>query len=240
MSKPKDLGEEGATDLSQTERQFIVEVAHANLNHTLDNDTLKHFADAWWNLCSWESQRASGLDSKAQGMLGLSSIAGAVVTVSAPMAGSFAWPIGLRVAAIAGFVVTALFAILALRVRDHGGFFDQGVFEALAYPDNVVPWFPAYVDDDRFRRYLREMAIQRWLVYRRHKDASRDKVLWVERAQIAAFVSGLLLALSVVLQAIGPPKAASVTVGRSDSGASAPALAPVGAAPIAAPGAAKP
>ena len=201
MSNSSQLpGEPIGAEYTPDEKRFLVEVAHANLDRIADNDTLKHFADVWWNLCNWEAARAGVLDGKAQGLLTLASVVGAVVTVSAALGGDQIGGGYWRAASIFMFIIAALLAVWALRVADHGGFFDRGVFEALTYTGDAADWFPAFADKDPFRLYLREIAMQRWSVYRGFKDASTEKSRRVARAQYAALFGALLLAVSVLVQ----------------------------------------
>lgn len=206
---PHEPGEPLGPDYSAEERQFLVEVAHANLNKTSSPDTLKHFSDVWWNLCGWEATRAGVLDGKAQGLLTLASIVGAVVTVSAAFGGDQVAGGYWRAAAIFAFILAAAAAVWALRVADHGGFNDKGVFEALAYDGAAVDWFPAFDDKDTFRLYLREISMQRWAVYRRFKNASRQKAKRVAVAQYTALAGAILLAASVVIQIVASAPANS-------------------------------
>lgn len=193
-------GEPDGPPFSAAEKRFLVEVAHKHLDGVADNDTLKHFADLWWNLCGWESARAAVLDGKAQGLLTLASIVGAVVTVSAALGGDQVAGAFWRALAIFLFVLAAFAAVWALRVRDHGGFLDRGVFEALSYNGDAADWFPAFADKDRFRLYLREVAMQRWSVYRSFKQASAEKGRRVSFAQNLALAGALVLAISVIVQ----------------------------------------
>ncbi len=218
-------GEGFGPDYSVEERRFLVEVAHSSLNKITTTDTLKHFCDVWWNLCSWESTRAGILDGKAQGLLTLASIVGAVVTVSAVFGGDQVAGAYWRAAAIFFFIVAAGAAVWALRVVDHGGFNDRGVFEALTYDGAAVEWFPEFEDKDAFRLYLREVSMQRWAVYRRFKDASREKARRVTIAQNIALFAAVLLAASVVIQIIAsstPKSPDSGTASRTAPKASAP------------------
>jgi len=229
-----DVPSEGfGPDYSEPEKRFLIEVAHASLNKITATDTLKHFCDVWWNLCSWESTRAGILDGKAQGLLTLASIVGAVVTVSAAFGGDQVAGGYWRAAAIFLFIVAAGAAVWALRVVDHGGFNDRGVFEALTYDGAAADWFPEFDDKDAFRLYLREVSMQRWAVYRRFKDASREKARRVSIAQYIALAGAVVLAASVVIQIN-----ASSTAHSSITDKKAPTTADPASAPL--PGATKP
>lgn len=222
-------GEMYGPDFSEEERRFLIEIAHSNLDKVSATDTLKHFSDVWWNLCSWESTRAGVLDGKAQGLLTLASIVGAVVTVSAAFGGDQVAGAYWRAAAIFLFILAAGIAVWALRIVDHSGFNDRGVFDALTYDGAAADWFPEFQDKDPFRLYLREIIMQRWSIYRRFKNASREKARRISIAQNTALAGAVLLAASVVIQiqasstthASGTGKAASTT-----EKASAPAAAP--------------
>ena len=191
-------GEPVGVEYTAEEKRFLVEVAHANLESVESDDKLKHFADVWWNLCNWEGTRAGVLDGKAQGLLALASIASAVVTVTASLGSETSSIDYLRAAGLFMFVLAAALAVFALRVSDHGGFLDRGVFEALGYTGEADDWFPAFSDKDPFRLYLREISMQRWAVYRAFKDASNKKAAWIKWAQYAALAGTVLLGVSVL------------------------------------------
>jgi len=168
MSEPSSkLGEEPVRGLDGDELEFIKAVAYPRLDLVQSDDTLKHFADVWWNLCQWEKQRADILDGKAQSLIGLASVASAVVSaagLAVPSSGSCA--LFLRIGAVVAFLTTAALAIWAVRITEYGGFFDSDVFAALTISTEPAAAVPAYTDTNPFRSYLRETAIQRWLVYR--------------------------------------------------------------------------
>jgi hypothetical protein len=191
-----------AADYSTTERTFLVEIAHANLNSTENTDVLKHHSDLWWNLCGWESARAAALDGKAQALLSLASVVGAVVSLSTALGGDQVLGGFFRALSIVSFIAAAALAVWALRVREHAGFHDGGTFSALSYDGRAVDWFPEFKDKDTFRVYLREICLQRWAVYRRIKATSDEKATRVVRAQYAALFGAVLLAISVVIQVV--------------------------------------
>lgn len=177
------------------DEKFLKEVAYPRLDGTTDPDVLKNFADAWWNLCQWEKQRADVLDGKAQSLVGLASIASAVVAATGPVVGVTPCITWLRVLAVLAFLVTAVMAVMALRIAKYPGFLDADVFAALAINDtkNIVP---KYTDLDKTKSYYRELAMQRWVIYRGFKRASESKASSVFRAQIGAIASvGLLVVL---------------------------------------------
>src|ERR1700761_2408151 len=86
--KKVQLGEEVVGGLSDAQIRFLTDKAHPRLDAAISVDQLKHFADVWWNLCQWEKQRADVLDGKAQSLVGLASIASALVGLSGVTAGS--------------------------------------------------------------------------------------------------------------------------------------------------------
>ncbi|MGV7240930.1 hypothetical protein [Caballeronia sp. M23-90] len=141
--KNKRLGEKPSA-LTEKQIEFIQKVAHPRLDAVpgADTEILKHFSDVWWNLCLWEKQRADVLDGKAQSLVGLASIASALVGLSTLTTG--AEPGEIRAWAACMFLVTVLLAIWALLVSNHGGFLDYEVFDALtagAKPVGVTPPF---------------------------------------------------------------------------------------------------
>ena len=192
-------GEPIENPLSPRQVKFLSKIAHPCLNAVTDNDTLKHFADVWWNLCLWEKQRADVLDGKAQTLIGLATIASAVVTVAVPVVGSDGPGAGLRVAAVVAFLLTASLAVWSLRIAEYGGFLDTDVFGALTIATVPAGPIPAFDDKDPFRSYLREITMQRWLIYNSFKSASSVKADRVEKAQWLAIVAIALLVISVLI-----------------------------------------
>jgi hypothetical protein len=185
--QPRPPGEPIEVELTPEQIRFLKIVAQPKLNAVPDEDTLKHFADVWWNLCQWEKQRADVLDTKAQSLVGLASIAGALIGLGAG-ALTPGWPSFFRVVAAITFLATVLFAIGALRVRQVAGFLDSDVFLAL----NATPVLKdtlGFKDDDPFRNYLRETVMQRWFIYDSLKTASAAKATRVKRAQYLAGAS---------------------------------------------------
>lgn len=212
-------------DYSAIEQAFLVKVAHARLDATENSDVLKHHSDLWWNLCGWEATRAGVLDGKAQALLSLASVVGAVVALSTALGGDQVVGGLLRASSIIAFIVAAGLAVWALRVREHAGFHDGGTFDALCYDGKAVDWFPEFKDKDAYRLYLRELCMQRWAVYRRIKGTSDEKGRRVVHAQYAALAGAALLALSVVVQVLSSQAAHSGKSGTegASSAASAPA-----------------
>jgi hypothetical protein len=189
-------------DYSAIEQAFLIKIAHASLDATESSDVLKHHSDLWWNLCGWEATRAGVLDGKAQSLLSLASVVGAVVSLSTTLGGDQVVGGLLRATSIVSFILAAAIAVWALRVREHAGFHDGGTFGALCYDGKAVDWFPEFKDKDGYRLYLRELCLQRWAVYRRIKGSSDEKARRVIHAQYAALAGAVLLALSVVVQVI--------------------------------------
>lgn len=180
----KPPGESLDVELTLEQIRFLKIVAQPKLNAVPDEDTLKHFADVWWNLCQWEKQRADVLDGKAQSLVGLASIASALIGLGAGQL-TPGLPSFFRVLAAVTFLLTVLFSVSALRVRQVAGFLDSDVFLAL----NATPVLKdtlGFKDDDPFRNYLRETSMQRWFVYDSFKTASSTKAARVRRAQYLA------------------------------------------------------
>lgn len=190
-------GEVLVQPITEEQRKFLDDCVYPSLNKTNSNEPLEHIAEVWWNLCQWERQRADTLDSKAQGLLGLSSIAGAVVGVVAPRLELGGLSAVLYGSAILAFLATAFLAIYAYRISDHGGFLDSDVFGALSlFEKKEDP--AASTDPDPFRVYLRDTAVQRWLVYRSFKSASNRKAKQIDNAQVAALAALISLVLAVL------------------------------------------
>lgn len=176
--------------------QFLKEVAHPRLDAPASEDVLKHFAETWWNLCLWEKQRADVLDGKATSLVGLASVASAVVAATGDSLGSSGWITWFKLGATAAFLVTAVLAVLALRVAKYPGFIDDDVFAALVI--NQAPSvIPPFKETDPVKNYYRELAMQRWVVYRGFKRVSETRADMVAWAQIAAIAAVTLLVLLV-------------------------------------------
>ncbi|HEM7884022.1 hypothetical protein [Burkholderia cenocepacia] len=199
-SKNKPLGETPGGAPSQDQIDFLNGVAFPRLDavKSSDIDMLRHFNDAWWNLCLWEKQRADVLDGKAQSLVGLASIASALVGLSTVLPGTTQNLI--RTLAACMFLVTVILAIWALFVSEYGGFYDREVFEALAANTIPVGIAPAFTDQSsEFASYLKEMAMQRWLIYSQYKKASRKKAFRVTVAQLSAGVAVALVFAFIAL-----------------------------------------
>lgn len=217
-------GEKLKVKLKPQQKLFIEQRA-AQLDGIDGDDVLKHFADNWWNLCQWEKQRLDVIDTKAQMLLGLSSIAMAILGT-----GFAEQSHGVRVIAAVGFLLTMVFALVALFVRQVGGFLDLDVFEALSASKVSVGTTPEFKDNNATRCYYRETAIQRWLVYDLYKKASAKKSGWVMAAQLVATLSVVAVAVAVCFpssesQAQNSTTSASAAVaGSSASASGAPAI----------------
>jgi len=175
--------------LSRADDRLIQQVAFPKLDATTDSEVLRHFADVWWNLCLWEKQRADVLDGKASALLGLSSIASAVVAATAVGAPA-------RLLAVILFLGAAACAVWALLARDHGGFLDQDVFGALTAATAPLGT-PPFKDADVLRSYLREIVMQRAVVYANFKLASKRRSSAVLVAQLLSLAAVVCLAVVV-------------------------------------------
>jgi hypothetical protein len=189
MAKTVPKGELLTGQISREEQAFIDDVAFKKLDAVKDDETLKHFADVWWNLCLWEKQRADVIDSKAGSLLGLASVASAVVAATG-LSGSG------RPIAVTLFLIAAAFALWALLARDHGGFLDLEVFEALTAATEPVGT-PTSSDPDPKRSYLREITLQRWLIYTGFKKVSKTRSGYVKVGQF--FAVAAIASLCVLL-----------------------------------------
>ncbi|MEX3981818.1 hypothetical protein AB4Y45_22875 [Paraburkholderia sp. EG287A] len=185
-------GESMQVELDEKQKQFINDEAR-RLDTIKDNDLLKHFTETWWNLCQWEKQRLDILDTKAQMLLGLSGLATAILGTGFAEQSHL-----LRAIAAVGFLLTMAGALIALRVRNVGGFIDREVFGALSAATIRVGETPSFTDKDPIRCYYREIALQRWLVYDLYKKACATKSSWVKRAQFIAAAAIILAAMGVV------------------------------------------
>jgi hypothetical protein len=98
--------------LTEDEKAFIQQTAFPQLDAVTEDRTLEKCADALWNLCLWEGQRTTTIDTKAAALTGLSSLAAAVVSASsatgAPQSTAL---IVARCVSITLFVVTVLLSL---------------------------------------------------------------------------------------------------------------------------------
>lgn len=181
--------------LTALERQFIENTAFPLLDRTADERALEKLAESLWNLCLWERQRTTALDTKAAALTNLSSLAAAVVAATSVAglsdAGQAPAPIA-RFVSVGLFVITVLLSLNTQRVALLGGFLDIDVFEALASHASPVGGTPPFTDKDPYRCLLRETALQRWLVYRRNcdqNDAKYRRLRWAQLGAALAVVS---------------------------------------------------
>ena len=217
------VGEPIEIPLSKPQIEFIRERA-AELDKITDATLLKHSAETWWNLCQWEKQRLDVIDTKAQMLLGLSSIATAILGTGFALQSHI-----IQAIAAFLFLVTMVLALIALYIRKVGGFRDVEVFQALSASTNNVGETPAFTDADPERCYYRETALQRWLVYDFYKTASKRKTPFVFLAQVSATVAVLMAAIAVIVsstQTQAPNSTSCAGEVAPGSAASAPASAP--------------
>ncbi len=186
-------------DLTSTEKDFIANTAFPPLDASEDDKVLEKLADALWNLCLWEGQRATTLDTKAATLTGLSSLAAAVVSASATGQTVGDGVTIARCASIALFILTVLLALYAQRAFRQGAFFDEDVFAALQAHKVPVGEVPAFKDANPYRCFLREISLQRWLVYRKQSDANDAKFHRLLVAQYAAAVATSSLIATVIM-----------------------------------------
>lgn len=185
------------TPFDDRQKAFLGTHVYEGLNATQDPVVLEHFANVWWELCGWERQRAADIDTKATGLFGLASVATAVVAIGDAI------PVWARLVAALLFLVSAVASLAALFVRDHGGFYDADVFGA-THPGPTPGIDKQYTDESPKLMYLRELAIQRWAVYDRHKQASEKKASIVLAAQVAAVVALIWLCIVLAIVARQP------------------------------------
>jgi hypothetical protein len=170
------------------------DTAIPGLDSEMNDEALKGLGETFWNLCLWEDERRRSLDSKVSALLGLASLAAAVVAI----AGRGGEPvlslqIYARVVSLGFFTLTVGLSLFALLVRSYGSFNDEDVFSSLAAHETPVGDIRPFKDQDAYRCYLRETILQRWLVYRWHCDANDRKAKGVIGAQVSAFLSVLSL-----------------------------------------------
>jgi hypothetical protein len=192
MPEPTNTTTEATKALDAAETGFLREVAAPRLESVTNAELLKHFADVWWNLCLWEKQRADAIDTKASGILGLASVASAIVAVG----GTATQTSASRVVGAILFLVSAALALFALRVRDYTGFADGQVFKALDSA-KAAAQAPTEANDPALIAYLQQVVMQRWLVYKGYKEASNDRAKWVYSAQVAAGAAIVAVCVSI-------------------------------------------
>jgi hypothetical protein len=182
--------------LTAEHEKFIRDVAFPQLDATTDAKMLERLADTFWSLCLWEQQRTTVLDTKAAALMGLSSLAAAVIaagTIPGVAPGRLLFL--ARCISISLFILTVLLSIRAQSARKIGSFRDIDVFAALGAHKVPVGATPRFTDASPYECFLRELALQRWLVYRWRSDANDKKYEGLVRAQRAAAwaVVGLLV-----------------------------------------------
>ena len=196
----RDTGEQAIDSvLTEAETTFIKSTAFPQLDAIVEEKTLEKFTDLLWNLCLWERQRANSIDTKAAALTGLSSLAAAVVSAST-VAPTTPDPVllGARCLSIVLFIGTVILSVNAQRVVKFGGFHDGDVFDALGAHRVPVGVTPPFSDGDPHRCFLREVALQRWLIYRTHSDTNDTKYRRLAVAQGSAVVAVASLLGAVV------------------------------------------
>jgi hypothetical protein len=184
--------------LSDSQAIFITNVALPQLNAIRDKRIAERLADSFWNLCTWESDRAKSLDSKASGLLGLTSIAAAVVTVGGIGIGDRNQLI-LRCISICLFLATVITCLFAILGKKYGSLVDREIFESISAHKTAVGPIPRFKSRDQYICYLGETILQRWLLFRKHVERNDRKFKWVLAAQIVAVVAVASLLSNVVL-----------------------------------------
>ncbi|MEW5922693.1 MAG: hypothetical protein AB1746_01760 [Candidatus Zixiibacteriota bacterium] len=179
---------------SALEIEFMNEAAIPILDKTQNEESLQNLSEIFWNLCIWEKDRAEILDTKASYLLGLSSIAAAVITVGT-IAQNFARSsilisIGISLGLFTITVVTSLITLLG---KKYGAFNDLDIFSSLRAHINPIGQIKPFNDNDPRRCFLREITLQRWLIYKWHSDANDSKFKRLIVAQIAAVLSVISL-----------------------------------------------
>ncbi len=186
--------------LTSTELSFVNKYAVPLMDAVHENPPLEKLADSFWSLCVLENDRAKILDQKASSLMGLASIAAAVLAMVGNPAGgisiSLLWARAVSLALFACTVGACLFAFL---VRQYGSFNDQDVFGALSAHKEPVGDMVPFVDRDVYRCFLKETILQRWFIYRRHCNANDVKANRVLFAQILALVSVLSLFAQIAI-----------------------------------------
>lgn len=191
-----------AQSLTQAESDFIDNTAFPLLDATKDEKSLEKLAEALWNLCLWERQRTTALDAKAASLTGLASLAATAVSVASTLDGTtpaFSVLVA-RTISIGLFIAAVILSLNAQRVVHLGGFFDEDVFEALGAYKEPVGTTP-FQDADPYRCFLRETALQRWVIFRNHSDANDRKFRRLGVAQVASGLAVLSL-LGVLITAM--------------------------------------
>ena len=193
-----------ARGLTSAELSFINKVAIPSMDGVKENSPLEHLADSFWALCTWENDRAKALDQKASSLMGLSSIAAAILAMAGNYSGELSSALllarGISLVLFAFTIGTCLYALL---IKQYGSFNDEDVFEALnAHKGPVgdtVPLTVPFTDMNVYRCYLRETILQRWLIYRVHCDTNDNRAKRVLLAQKLALVAVLSLLAQILI-----------------------------------------
>lgn len=179
---------------SKREMEFMNSVAIPMLDGTQDEKSLELLFETFWNLCLWENERKSMLDAKASYLLGLSTIAAAVIAVGGGAQALMHTKLLLAGGISLGFfTLTVVASLVALFGKKYGAFNDQDVFKSLCSHEEPVGPIKAFEDKDQRRCFLREITLQRWLIYRWYSDGNDTKYGRLVVAQILAFLSVLSL-----------------------------------------------
>lgn len=189
--------------LSASEQEFIRGIGFESLNRPLDERALERFSEVLWNLCLWERQRTTAIETKAAALIGLSTLAAAVVSVGFTGATPLSKAVTVfRLVSVSLFVLTVLLSLFTQRVVTLGGFSDRDVFAALAAHEKPVGTTPKFADIDPYRDFLREVALQRWCVYRTFCDGNDAKASRLAWAQLAAALAVFSLLATISSQLI--------------------------------------
>jgi hypothetical protein len=184
---------------SQEENAFMNDFAIPILDKITDSNTLEKFADSFWSLCVWENDRAKALDQKASSLLGLSSIAAAVLAVGGDSVNNLALALlSARAASLLLFALTVASCIYALFLRNYGEFLSKDIFLSLSADKDPVGDIRPFQEKDSYRCYLRETTLQRWLIYKWHSDANDKKAKRVWVSQLLALLAVLSLLVQII------------------------------------------
>ena len=177
---------------SPAEQAFISKVALPRLNNIKDERIAERLAEDFWNLCQSEIERVKILDTKASALLGLSSIAAAVVSVGVggPSSQLQTW---FRCGSIALFVTTVVLCLFALIGRIYGALMDDEVFSSIDSNKVRKGKWHRFTSKKQYLCFLSETILQRWVVYRKHSVRNESKVHWLMAGQITAVLSVLSL-----------------------------------------------
>ena len=188
---------------SSREKEFMNSVAIPTLDATRDESSLKDLSDVFWNLCLWERDRANVIDTKASYLLGLSSIGGAVVAVGGVAHGTVRSKLLLPAAIALGlFILTVIASLWTLLGKAYGTFNDRDTFDSLRAHEGPIGEIRAFEDKDARRCFLRELALQRWLIYRWYGDANDSRFSRLVLAQVLAVASTVSL-LGFIVVVVG-------------------------------------